>query len=490
MRGARAPAPSVSYALRVRDPEEFLELRESLAKEGYRRLIVGGTLRDLDDVRPSEATAQGTRVEVVVDRLELRARDARRLQQAIETAWDRGGGRAELRDADFHGPLVRGLSCPKCGRAFDPPRPALFSYNSPLGACEACRGFGRVIAVDWDKVIPDPSLPLAKNAIKAWAGKSAAWERRQLAKFCARKGIPMDAPWEKLDDSQRSAVVEGEGSWRGGKFPGVRAWFKWLETRTYKMHVRVFLSRFREYTPCTTCHGARLNDAALAYRIAGKSLAEWHALTVSAALAGVRDFASRDPQGRIVLGELRARLEYLDAVGLGYITLDRQARTLSGGEAQRAGLTTALGARITGALFVLDEPSVGLHPIIVIERQPPRPDAVGDAVGRSGCAPLTDVKQCLVEAAQIQDFASAGSRKEHHGVGGEGIGDAEVNRAQVEPKIAPRVATVVKGHRAGTAAGRGYHHSVVQTIDRVHIEVGGGGADLAVEVYWGGAADV
>ncbi len=168
--GARA---TVSYALRVRDPEEFLELREALAKDGYRRLLVGGVARDLDEVRPSEATAQGTRVEVVVDRLELRARDARRLQQAIETAWDRGGGRAELRDAEFHAPLVRGLSCPKCGRAFDPPRPALFSYNSPLGACEACRGFGRVIEVDWDKVIPDPSLPLGKNAIKAWAGKSA-----------------------------------------------------------------------------------------------------------------------------------------------------------------------------------------------------------------------------------------------------------------------------------------------------------------------------
>ncbi|HSQ67078.1 MAG TPA: excinuclease ABC subunit UvrA [Polyangiaceae bacterium] len=390
--GARA---TVSYALRVRDPEEFLELREALAKDGYRRLIVGGVARDLDEVRPSEATAQGTRVEVVVDRLELRARDTRRLQQAIETAWDRGGGRAELRDADFHAPLVRGLSCPKCGRAFDPPRPALFSYNSPLGACEACRGFGRVIEVDWDKVIPDPSLPLGKNAIKAWSGKSASWERRVLAKFCGRKGIPMDVPWEKLSEAQRSAVIEGEGGWRGGKFPGVRAWFKWLETRTYKMHVRVFLSRFREYTPCTTCHGARLNETALTYRIAGKSLSEWHALTVEAALAGVREFASRDPQGRIVLAELRARLEYLDAVGLGYVTLDRQARTLSGGEAQRAGLTTALGARITGALFVLDEPSIGLHPTDV-----PRLSKAMRELSRAGNAVLViEHDRMIVEAS-------------------------------------------------------------------------------------------
>jgi len=360
-RGARA---IVSYALRVRDAEEFLEARESLAKDGYRRLLVSGEVRDIDAVRPSEALHPTARLEVVVDRIELAPPSTRRLQQAIESAWDRAGHAKvnPVGEGAREALLVKGLVCPRCARAFNPPSAGLFSYNSPLGACEACRGFGRVIAVDWDKVIPNPELSIEKRAIKAWAGKSATWERRELKKFCEREKIPTDVPWRALTDAQRAAIIEGEGSWKRGKFPGVRAWFKWLETRTYKMHVRVFLSRFREYAKCTTCNGARLNATALTYRVADKNLAGWHAQSVADALAQVRTIEPRDPQARVVIEELRSRLGYLDAVGLGYITLDRQARTLSGGEAQRAGLTTALGARITGALFVLDEPTVGLHP--------------------------------------------------------------------------------------------------------------------------------
>jgi excinuclease ABC subunit A len=345
----------VSYTMRVRDAEHFLEVRENLAKDGYRRLMVGGEVRDLDQVRPSEA---GTRVEVVVDRIELAPPSSRRLQQAIESAWERGEGTAKVGART----IARGLVCPNCARTFDPPRPGLFSYNSPLGACEECRGFGRIIAVDWDKVVPNHDLSIEKRAIKAWSGKSSAWERRELGKFCEREGIPVNVPWRALSEKQRARVIEGDGVWKRGKFPGVRAWFKWLETRTYKMHVRVFLSRFREYALCLKCNGARLNATALTYRVAGKNLAEWHGMHVSAALAASRALEARDGQARVVVDELRARLGYLDAVGLGYIRLDRQARTLSGGEAQRAGLTTALGARITGALFVLDEPTVGLHP--------------------------------------------------------------------------------------------------------------------------------
>jgi len=345
----------ISYTMRVRDAEHFLEVRETLAKDGYRRLMVAGEVRDLDQVRPSEA---GTRVEVVVDRVELVPPSSRRLQQAIESAWDRGEGTAKVGART----IARGLVCPNCARTFDPPRAGLFSYNSPLGACEDCRGFGRIIAVDWDKVVPNHDLSIEKRAIKAWSGKSTAWERRELGKFCEREGIPANVPWRDLTEKQRARVIEGDGVWKRGKFPGVRAWFKWLETRTYKMHVRVFLSRFREYALCPKCHGARLNATALTYRVAGKNLAEWHGMHVSAALAAAQSLEARDGQGRVVVDELRARLGYLDAVGLGYIRLDRQARTLSGGEAQRAGLTTALGARITGALFVLDEPTVGLHP--------------------------------------------------------------------------------------------------------------------------------
>lgn len=356
----------VSYPVRVDDAEQFLELRESLAKDGYRRLFVGGTLREIDDVRPSEAAAPDVRVEVVVDRVAVSPRDRRRLEEAIETAWARGHGRAELRaDGDEQSAkiaIARGLRCPKCARQFEPARPSLFSFNSPLGACEACHGFGRVIQVDWDKVIPDPRKSLAQGAIRAWAGSSAEWERSVLETFCKKKKISMTAPWSSLTDAQRAMVIEGEGTWTGGKYPGVRAWFKWLESRTYKMHVRVLLSRYREYALCTDCRGSRLNATARTYRIAGLDLAAWHGLTVSDARARVDSIAARDPQGRRVKEQLASRLGYLEDVGLGYLTLDRQARTLSGGEAQRAGLTTALGASLTGSLFVLDEPTVGLHP--------------------------------------------------------------------------------------------------------------------------------
>ena len=353
----------VTYAVNVEDAEQFLDLREGLARDGYRRLVVAGAVREIDEVRPSEATAPGVRVEVVVDRVNVSKGESRRLQEAIEAAWTRSEGRAELRaEGDgAHVTVARGLRCPKCARSFEPPRPGLFSYNSPFGACDSCRGFGRVIAIDWDKVIPDPRKSIRGGAVRPWSGPSTTWERGILEKFCKKEKIPLEVPWEKLSAKQRAAIIDGEGSWHHGKYPGVRAWFEWLETRTYKMHVRVLLSRYREYAVCKACRGSRLNETALAYRVAGLDLGGWHALTVSEALGRVTDLAARDPQGKRVKEQLASRLGYLDAVGLGYITLDRQARTLSGGEAQRAGLTTALGAALTGTLFVLDEPTVGLH---------------------------------------------------------------------------------------------------------------------------------
>ena len=358
----------VTYAVAVEDAEQFLEIREGLAKNGYRRLVVGGAVREIDDVRPSEAASPGVRVEVVVDRVSVRSRETQRLQEAIETAWTQGHGRAELRveragagQTASHVTVRRGLVCPSCSREFEAPRPGLFSYNSPFGACDSCRGFGRVIAIDWAKVIPDPSRSLKAGAIKPWSGPSTTWERGILEKFCKSRKVPFEVAWEKLGDEHRALVLDGEGSWHKGKYPGVRAWFAWLETRTYKMHVRVLLSRYREYAICTDCGGSRLNATALAYRVAGLNLAAWHALTVTEALDRTRAYRARDPQGKRVHAQLASRLGYLDAVGIGYLTLDRQARTLSGGEAQRAGLTTALGAALTGTMFVLDEPTVGLH---------------------------------------------------------------------------------------------------------------------------------
>jgi len=370
----------ISYPVHTEHSDDFLELRENLVRDGYRRLFVGGALRDIDTVRPSEVTGTEARLEVVVDRVSIAAGETRRLQHAIEVAWERGEGRADMRadrpraqapplqttldlgNAAEPVPIVRGLACPKCARGFDPPRPGLFSYNSPLGACEACRGFGRTIAIDWDKVFPDPDKTLAGGAIRPWTGPSSEWERTVLAKFAKKNRLPLDVPWGKLTEAQRTLVVEGEGTWHAGKYPGVRAWFGWLEGRTYKMHVRVLLARYREYAPCPSCKTSRLNATALAYQISGKNLATWHELAVSDALALATSLSPRSPQGGRVRDALVSRLGYLDKVGLGYLTLNRQARTLSGGEAQRAGLTTALGASLTSTLFVIDEPTVGLHP--------------------------------------------------------------------------------------------------------------------------------
>ncbi|MEI7892640.1 MAG: excinuclease ABC subunit UvrA [Myxococcales bacterium] len=356
----------VSYPVRAEDAEAFLELRETLAQDGYRRLFVAGRLRELDEVRPSEASAPGVGLQVVVDRVAVGPESLPRLIEAIEVAWKRGDGRAELRgESATDGPRVtiaRGLVCPSCARAFDPARAALFSYNSPLGACESCRGFGRVIGVDWNKVVPDPQETLEGGAIRPWSTAKTTRERNELVEFCGRKSIPMDIPWARLTAKQRAFILHGDGDWNSGAFPGVSGWFKWLEGRTYKMHIRVFLARYREYTQCDKCGGARLNPRALTYRVASKNLAEWHMLTVADARDCLASLTSKDPQGARIVTELSTRLAYLDDVGLGYLSLDRAGRTLSGGEAQRAALTTALGASLTGTLFVLDEPTVGLHP--------------------------------------------------------------------------------------------------------------------------------
>ncbi len=356
----------VGYPLRAAGLEAYLEVREALVREGYRRLWLpgdgGGGLADLDRTPPSEVLGAAEDVDVVVDRVRATATDGRRLAAAIETAWRRGDGIARLRGERGATVLREGLGCPVCARAFDEPRPGLFSYESPLGACPRCRGFGRVVGIDLDKVVPDPGRSLRDKAIRPWSTPSTTWERGELAKLCARHRIPRDVSWADLSAEQRRLVLEGDGSWDTGRFPGVLGWFRWLESRTYKLHVRVLLARYRAYEPCEDCGGRRLGPAALAYRVGGLDVAAWHALPVSEARARLAELATRTVQGRHARDELAARVTMLDRVGLGYLTLDRQARTLSGGEAQRVTLTAALGTSLHHALFVLDEPTVGLHP--------------------------------------------------------------------------------------------------------------------------------
>ena len=351
----------VTYPLRVGGVEAYLEVREQLLRDGYRRLWVGGKAEDVDRVKPSAALAGAAGLEVVVDRVTV-ARDRKRLAAGIETAWQRSGGIARLHANGRHVVLQSGLACPECGTELAAARPGLFSYESPLGACPTCRGFGRTLGIDLEKVFPDHELTLEDGAIRPWRGKSTKWERGELIKLCKRHDVSMHLAWKRVPEKQRRLILRGDGSWEEGMFPGVMGWFEWLETRTYKMHVRVLLSRYRSYDQCHDCGGKRLNKDALGYRVGSMNLAEWHALEIATARQRVDALKARTGQGELARKELSTRLGYLERVGLGYLTLDRQARTLSGGEAQRVTLTAALGTSLNNALFVLDEPTVGLHP--------------------------------------------------------------------------------------------------------------------------------
>src|SRR5882724_8263038 len=350
----------ISYAVQVKGREQYLEVREHLARDGYRRLLIGGEAHDIDALKPSVAAKLGA-LDVVVDRIGSGG-EHERVAAAIESAWQRGFGFLQVHAGETTLGLRRGLSCPKCAKSLEAARAGLFSYESPVGACPTCRGFGRTLGVDIPKVIPDDSRSLDKGAVRPWRGASTKWERAELGKLCRRHGIPMDKPWRSLSAAHQKIVLEGDGGWTKGFFPGAIGWFKWLETKTYKMHVRVLLARYRSYDQCHACFGKRLNPLALSYRVAGVSLAEFHALEIREAKRQVDLLHAESAQGELARKELSGRLGYLDRVGLGYLTLDRQARTLSGGEAQRVTLTAALGTSLCSALFVLDEPTVGLHP--------------------------------------------------------------------------------------------------------------------------------
>ncbi|HXV64064.1 MAG TPA: excinuclease ABC subunit UvrA [Vicinamibacteria bacterium] len=334
-----------------------LDAAQALAQ--LRELGFSRAVRPDGTVEPLEPIGRD-RVLVLVDRLRLGERARERLLDSLAQALRYGKGAlsvfvetlGELKFSDRR-------HCPQCDIVYRKAVPNLFSFNSPLGACAACRGFGRTIGIDMDLVVPDPRLSLSQGAVKPWTTDSYSDGQDDLMAFCRRRGIPVDVPYRELGEEHRRLVLEGDGD-----FYGIRGFFEWLESKTYKMHIRVLLSRYRSFRPCAACHGTRFSPETLLYRLDGKTIAEIYALDVSHALELFRELErpEDDPMSGLILGEIVNRLDYLEHVGLRYLTLDRQSRTLSGGEVQRVDLTTALGSSLVNALYVLDEPSIGLHP--------------------------------------------------------------------------------------------------------------------------------
>lgn len=311
---------------------------------------------------------------VIQDRLVLRDETPKsRIHESVESALRFGHGRCRIKIGDTLHDFSSQLACASCKITYSEPRPALFSFNSPIGACETCKGFGRVIGIDPGLVIPDEGKSLADGAIKPWQTNAYLDCQKELMKFAAKRGVPSDVPFRKLSQAHRDWVFNGDDDWSGDwnrQWYGVNRFFEYLESKAYKMHVRVLLSRYRSYTECQKCHGARLKPEALQWTILGKTVHDVMLMPIDEAFDWVAKVAetshtnasAKEAANDLVTKEITSRLKFLVDVGLGYLTLDRQSRTLSGGEVQRINLTTALGTSLVNTLFVLDEPSIGLHP--------------------------------------------------------------------------------------------------------------------------------
>lgn len=357
----------VVFALQKPQEIKWSQLTEEYLRAGYTRAFAQGKRIDLSSDPIPESCAE---ILVIQDRLLIDQENAERFHEAALSAFRLGGGRLRLLKEDGQ-EVVRMsevLESPVTGRKFRPASPALFSFNSPIGACPSCRGFGRVIGLDWKKIIPDPQQTLAGGAIAPFQGAIYGESQKDLVRICRKEGIPLDVPWAKLKPQQRKFLEEGDPSYQTGqwetKWYGIRGFFRWLESSTYKMHVRVFLSRWRAYEECPQCQGKRFSEESLCWKWEGSTLPELYACTIDQLLKKLRPHRPQNSSHPAdhALQAMIARLGYLEAVGLGYLTLDRLSRTLSGGEVQRVNLTSCLGASLADTVFVLDEPSVGMHP--------------------------------------------------------------------------------------------------------------------------------
>ena len=401
-----------------------------------------------------ESTEPTTILEVIQDRFRIGGAERGRVLESLEAALRAGRGRVNIHVVDDSDPprsldcwrYSNHLHCADCDLSYREPVPSLFSFNSPMGACETCRGFGRTIGIDYGLVIPDESKSLRGGAIRPWQTESYSECQDDLEKFAKKRGIPLDRPWRELNAAQREWVIEGEGEWTKDVWYGVRRFFKWLETKAYKMHVRVLLSRYRSYTPCEACNGSRLRPEALLWRIEGRNMHDIVLLPIEQACEFFNKLELPKPLDEatdLLLGEIRIAVQVPDGCGAWLPHAGRQSRTLSGGEVQRINLTTALGTSLVNTLFVLDEPSIGLHP-----RDMLRVIGVMKRLRNAGNS-LVVVEhdpQIMLEADRILDMGpGAGER------GGEIVFFGSPEQDQAQPRFAHGGLSERAKDRAGAA---------------------------------------
>jgi excinuclease ABC subunit A len=439
----------IAFRCELPDNGTMDQLVAGLREDGFVRAIVDGRLVSLDTaVIDALAGETAHAIYAIVDRLVAGSASDSRLRDSLETAFTKGRGRcyAFVEEGTGDGQQASGaggrrngapsrsskngaspspqilidgwpwqrrgfstqMACEDCDIVYPTPEPRLYSFNSPLGACPECEGFGNVIGIDMDLVVPDPQKSLREGAIAPWSTPAYAHELKELVALAPDYGIPLDVPFRQLSEEHRNLILHGVTD---RKFGGLEGFFAWLERRKYKMHIRVFLSRWRSFRPCPACGGTRLRPEALAAQIGGKTIGEISAMKVRDAVAflGHLDLPDWERQiGRMMLEQVQARVSYLELVGLGYLTLDRTLRTLSGGEARRVALTAALGSSLVNMLYVLDEPSIGLHPRDIHQLL----DAIEQLRNRSNTVVVVEHEEAIIRAADrvIEIGPGAGER--------------------------------------------------------------------------------
>lgn len=338
--------------------EKELKIKE-LIKNGYYRIWEEGEILDLTSLPLSKIEDRQT-LFLLIDRLVAEVKEKSRLTEAIQKGFQLGNGKIEvIEENGKRETFQRSFSCNRCGRNFPEPEPLLFSFNSPLGACSTCQGFGRIIGIDWNKVIPDSKNTLKQKPFAPWNTPAYEDLYDYLWEACRRHRIPIQKPFEELQPHQKDILLNGKG-----EFIGLKGFFEWMEGKRYKVHYRVFLSKYRAYTPCPVCQNTRLKAEARYVLLAGKNIAELCDMPISDLHHFFKNLQVRDFQKKVgerLFKEINDRIGFMVDVGLGYLTLSRQTRTLSSGEYQRITLARSLGSALTETLYVLDEPSIGLH---------------------------------------------------------------------------------------------------------------------------------